>query len=833
MATRKDSSVLLQIRSLMIVGTVGDLTDGQLLERFATGRGEAAELAFAALVQRHGPMVLRVCRGVLTDPHDTEDAFQATFLVLVKKASGLWVKDSLGAWLHQVALRTASSALKDELRRRRHERRAAELAAVSSGGEDGARQEMERLLHAEIDRLPERYRVPIVLCDLEGRSHEQAARHLGWPIGTVKSRLSRGRDRLRDRLCRRGLFPGLEPIAAALKLTGLDDPIPNALVQSTTAAAIRFAASRTITSVSVASLAQGVLNTMSMTRWVKIASVLLVAGATATGVCLISERAVSGIEPPTQKKAQTKAVSDVPVAEVKSGKFKVSVSELGSIEAARSMDVLCQVEGQTTIIAILPEGTRVKKGQLVCELDSAALRDRLVNQRISTQGAEASYQNARFDRENGEIALKEYQDGTYLLDRSTVVGEIKLAESALQKAKARLERTRRARQRLNDTRSQKEAPTSASEILAELDLENQLEATEQTLLREQASLEKAQGQLNLLDRYTKDRMIRDLVAKVEERKSVELAKERILRIEREKESRLEKQIVNCKLFAPGDGVVVHANDPNRNFGSTQPQIEEGATVRERQKIFSVPDLSKMQVNTKVHESQIDKIVPGMKARVRVHAFSGTELEGTVRDVAPLPDPTSFFSSDIKVYTTHVTIDNPLPGLRPGMSAGVEILVSERDSALRVPAKAVLHYDDKDHVAVKKPDGGFEWRDVTVGDSNDTEFEVKQGIEPGERVVLDPINLLSEEERLKAIPTSASKKEAAAERAREKASARASRNRALPSALIQKFRNVAPEDRARMKSASQEEREAILRKAGFTGAELRQLSEMGKQPRNPN
>ena len=167
------------LRTLFSVGSIGNLTDGQLLERFATGRGEAAELAFAALVERHGPMVLRVCRSVLADPHDAEDAFQATFLVLVKKARGLWVNDSLGAWLHQVAFRTASSALKDAIRRQRHERRAAELAAVSVGDDDGARHDMERLLHAEIDRLPECYRVPIVLCDLEGRSYEQAARHLG------------------------------------------------------------------------------------------------------------------------------------------------------------------------------------------------------------------------------------------------------------------------------------------------------------------------------------------------------------------------------------------------------------------------------------------------------------------------------------------------------------------------------------------------------------------------------------------------------------------------------------------------------------------------------
>src|SRR5262249_15369119 len=157
-----------------------------------------------ALVERHGPMVLRVCRGVLDDPHDREDAFQATFLVLLKKARALWVKDSLGPWLHQVAYRTASCARMAASCRRRHERRAA--AVLKERHVDGGN-ELGRLLHEEIERLPERYRSPIVLCDLEGCSHEQAARHLGWPIGTVKSRQARGREQLRKRLRGRGLTP--------------------------------------------------------------------------------------------------------------------------------------------------------------------------------------------------------------------------------------------------------------------------------------------------------------------------------------------------------------------------------------------------------------------------------------------------------------------------------------------------------------------------------------------------------------------------------------------------------------------------------------------------
>ncbi len=770
MATRKDSLVLGQLRALMTVGSIGDLTDGQLLERFATGQGEAAELAFAALVERHGPMVWRVCRGVLADPHDTQDAFQATFLVLVKKARGLWVKDSLGAWLHQVAWRTASSALKEEFRRRRHERRAAELAAATAGGdEEGAGSDVERLLHAEIDRLPERYRVPIVLCELEGRSHEQAARHLGWPIGTVKSRLSRGRDRLRDRLRRRGLFAGLEPIAAAFRLGGLDDVIPAALVRSTTAAAVRFSASRTIRSAAVAALAQGALNTMSATRWIKVASVLLVACATVSGIGLVPRMAASGDEPATQKKALSNPRPLMPVAEARNGKFKFSVVAPGSIETAGRMDVLCEIKGLPTIISIVPEGTKVKKGDLVCMLDSASLRDQLINQKITTRAAEANYQNAKLARELAELAVKEYKEGTYTLEKATILGEIKLAESAIQKAKDELERTRRAYRRLNDTRSRPGAATGSSDVLAELDLENRLASIEQTLMREQFSLEKALGQRNLLVNYTKDKMIRDLSGKVEERKSVELAKEAILDLERDKESMLERQIANCKLIAPGDGVVEHY------VTALSPPIKEGATVHERQVIFSIIDLGgPWQVNARAPEATVDKLGVGQKVRIEVDAFSDATFSGEVIDVAPRPDPLRS-GSPVRVYPTRIRIDGIARGLRPGMSARVEILVSEHGNALLVPVETIVQYAGKDHVAVKQPDGDFAWRDVILGQSNDAEVEVKQGLKPGEHVALDPSHLLTEEERSKAhwFPP-ASKKESGAGRAKGKASGKAAR-----------------------------------------------------------
>ena len=133
----------------------------------------------------------------------------------------------------------------------------------------------------------------------------------------------------------------------------------------------------------------------------------------------------------------------------------------------------------------------------------------------------------------------------------------------------------------------------------------------------------------MLEKYTKDKTIKELESEVEKAHSDELAKQETWELEKDKEAKLEKQIENCKLLAPGDGIVVYANDPSRFGGSNQPQIEEGATVRERQKIFSLPDITKMQVNTKVHESMVDRIEPGLRARIRVDAFADEELTGTV------------------------------------------------------------------------------------------------------------------------------------------------------------------------------------------------------------
>jgi RNA polymerase sigma factor (sigma-70 family) len=291
-AIRSKGAIQRQLQTVFNLGTIGELTDGQLLERFGARGGEAAELAFAALVERHGPMVLRVCRHVLADPNDADDSFQATFLILVKKARSLWVQESLGPWLHRVAHRVATRARISAARLREHEKRAAG-ARPTLLRERGDRDELLSLLHEEIDRLPEPYRVPVVLCDLQGLTHERAARHLRWPLGTVKSRLARGRELLRGRLSRRGL--GL-PAGVTICETALGGPCragelvpPNTLVEPTlrAMAAIAEGKARAFGMISsrVAILIEEVLRTMVVTK-LKLASVcvLLIGAAGAAGV---------------------------------------------------------------------------------------------------------------------------------------------------------------------------------------------------------------------------------------------------------------------------------------------------------------------------------------------------------------------------------------------------------------------------------------------------------------------------------------------------------------------------------------------------------------------
>jgi RNA polymerase sigma factor (sigma-70 family) len=283
--------VIRQMQRLFQEGTVSGLTEWQLLQRYVVRRDE---VAFEALVARHGPMVLAVCRRLLDDPRDVEDAFQATFLVLLRRARSLREHHVLGLWLYGVVSRVALRVRSDTSHRRRRESLSLEFAAEAAAiDDDPGQRELAQVVDEECRRLPAKYSAPIVLVYLEGRTYEEAARELGWPVNTVKGRLVRARELLRSRLARRSLAPTAAGLIAALSREA-KAAVPETLTKETTQAALRWFAGHA-TAVAVAdpvhALAEGVLKTMPTISWKSVAAVLLVGGSVIAGAVSLSQQA--------------------------------------------------------------------------------------------------------------------------------------------------------------------------------------------------------------------------------------------------------------------------------------------------------------------------------------------------------------------------------------------------------------------------------------------------------------------------------------------------------------------------------------------------------------
>ncbi len=191
MEIRQAGTLSGHLEALFRVGVVGGMSDAQLLERFVAGRDDGGEAAFRALVERHGPMVLRVCRNILGDSHAAEDGFQLTFLALRASAGSIRKHNSIACWLHETAHRVAMKARTSARRRAARESRRAAVDRLRQSQSSLDDRDHEPIVHEEIERLPAKYRAPVVLCYLEGMTHHQAAGELGWPVGTVSGRLAR------------------------------------------------------------------------------------------------------------------------------------------------------------------------------------------------------------------------------------------------------------------------------------------------------------------------------------------------------------------------------------------------------------------------------------------------------------------------------------------------------------------------------------------------------------------------------------------------------------------------------------------------------------------
>ena len=302
----KANGVIRQLRRAALLPDGGNISDAELLQAFINRRDEAA---FEALIGRHGPMVLGVVRRILQHTQDAEDAFQATFLVLVRKADSIVPRALVGPWLHGVAARTAMKA-----KAMKNKRRAKESLVSTSSRSTSAPswEELEPVLDRELAALPAKYRLPIFLCDLEGKKHRQAARQLGWPEGTLETRLFAGRRLLAKRLARQGVTLSGGGVAAILTQHSAAAAVPAGLVAATLKAGMLFAAGTAMAagaiSTQVVILAQGVMNAMFLNK-IKIAA----------GLCLVLAVLCAAPNVFKYSAAQPKLPPDVSAAEKKPG----------------------------------------------------------------------------------------------------------------------------------------------------------------------------------------------------------------------------------------------------------------------------------------------------------------------------------------------------------------------------------------------------------------------------------------------------------------------------------------------------------------------------------
>lgn len=436
----------------------------------------------------------------------------------------------------------------------------------------------------------------------------------------------------------------------------------------------------------------------------------------------------------------------------------ITVSERGELESSHTVDVRCEVEGyQNKLITILPEGTRVTKGQVVAAFDADQLNRSLLEQEVKAKTAQGKAEaaagelevqkqkaasdiaKAELDKIIAELDREQYiprdnnMEGDYQVDVNEKKGDIELAKKDLEDAKEKLEKYR--------VFVKKGFGTPEQLRVKELEVEHQtytVKSKEAKLLvlmtvqrkRKQAELDfKAEDAVRALTRAKKggEAAIKKAQSDLEAAQAAAISEKQSL-------ERLRKQLAHCTVPAPADGIVVYSKDYYWDSGS---RVQPGAMIHFQQGIFTLPDLTHMQVKVKIHEAMVKKVKVGQKAEIQVDAYPNAVLHGTVKNVATLADSRGPWDErGVKEYVTIVSIEDlPLEaGLKPGMTAQVKILSSKLSDVLIVPVQSVTEQEGKHYAYV--PRGGVERREVQVGENNEKFVEIKDGLAAGERVMLD-------------------------------------------------------------------------------------------------
>lgn len=444
----------------------------------------------------------------------------------------------------------------------------------------------------------------------------------------------------------------------------------------------------------------------------------------------------------------------MPIFRVKPGPLLISVTEAGTIQAREQIVIKSEVEGTSTILYLVAEGTRVKEGDMLVELDASKLADQLVEQQIRLQNAQAAFirsrenlavvQNqaqadiarAELDLQFAHQDLKKYVEGEYPNQVNAAESKIALAEAELKRATEKLQWSGV----LNDEKYISKTELEADQLAqrkAELDLRltrQDLDLLKQyTQPRRLAELQSGVTQAEMALERIKRKAAADIVQAQADLK----AKEAEAKQQQDKLEKNEKQIEKTKIRAPRAGMVVYATSTQASWRGNASPLEEGQQVRERQELIYLPTADVMTAKIKIHEADLDKVSRGMSVRMTVDALPGQVFTGTIARIAPLPDAAAMFMNpDLKVYDTDVHIDPNEGGLRTGMSCQVQILAAYHPQASFVPVQAVVRTGAQPTVYVKSGQS-FEPRAIKIGLDNKRMVHVLDGLAEGDQVLLTP------------------------------------------------------------------------------------------------
>jgi HlyD family secretion protein len=442
--------------------------------------------------------------------------------------------------------------------------------------------------------------------------------------------------------------------------------------------------------------------------------------------------------------------------EVARGPMTVSVTEGGTLQAREQEILVNRVKGRTEIIYVIEEGSMVEAGDLLVELDSSSLMDQKVEKEIRVQNSEAAFIRAQENlavaksQAKSDIATAElnhrfaiedksrYIEGEFPKERKELESRITLAKEELERAEDRLEGS----MRLFD---------------AKYIAESELEGDRLSRNRAQLDYELAVANLALLDEYTYPRRLDELESEIEQ---TQLALDRVKRkasadtVQAEANLRAAEveykrqqtqfedildQIQKTKLYAPTAGMVIYATSVNRGGGrwNDDEPLQAGYQAREREELIYLPTASSMMASVSIHESALEKIEVGQQVRVTISAMPGSVFRGQVAKIAPLPDASTWWNPDLRVYSTEIHLDENVGGVRTGMSCRAEIIVAEYEDTVFVPVQAVVRSGRETSVYVQDATGTMTRRQVTIGLDNNKMVNILDGVEPGEVVALAP------------------------------------------------------------------------------------------------